>query len=259
MRLIIIKKGEIKMKISVCVDAVYKNKDLFESLKKIKNSGHDNFEFWSWWDKDIEKIKKVKQELEMNITTFCTRFISLTDPSKREEYLQGLKESIVVAKELGCKQLITQTGDDTNKERSVQYTSLIEGLKKCAPILEASDITLLVEPLNTRVDHVGYYLYNSDEAFEIIHKVGSPNVKILFDIYHQQIMEGDIIRRISENIDKIGHFHAAGTPGRNELYYSELNYDYIFKAINELEFQGYVGLEYFPKDQAEKGIGLLAQ
>lgn len=242
------------MKISVCVDALYKDKDFFQALKKIKASGYDHFEFWSWWDKDVNKIKRVKEELGMTITTFCTKFISLTDPTKREAYLEGLKESIEVAKELGCKQLITQAGDDTKEERSIQHQSLVEGLKLCAPLLEENGITLLVEPLNTRVDHAGYYLYSSDEAFEIIDQIGSPNFKVLFDIYHQQIMEGDIISRVSKNIDKIGHFHLAGVPGRNELHYGELNYHYILKAIASLQFEGYIGLEYFPKEQPEKGI-----
>lgn len=244
----------MKMKISVCVDALYSGKDLFESLEKIKASGYNAFEFWTWWDRDIEKLQQAKETLGMTVTTFCTRFISLVDPAQREAYIKGLEESIVVAKRLGCKQLITQTGNDTNEDREKQKKELIRGLKACVPILEANDITLLVEPLNTRVDHKGYYLYSSAEAFDIIDQVGSEHVKVLFDIYHQQIMEGDIISRIRENIDKIGHFHAAGVPGRNELYYGELNYKSIFDEIDELGFDGYIGFEYFPKDEPEVGL-----
>lgn len=242
------------MKISVCVDALYQGKDMFESLEKIKASGCRAFEFWSWWDKDIEKLQQVKESLGMAVTTFCTRFISLVDPSQKGAYIKGLQESIVVAKKLGCKQLITQTGNDTNEDRNKQKNELIQGLKACVPILEANDITLLVEPLNTRVDHKGYYLHSSDEAFNIIDQVGSKHVKILFDIYHQQIMEGDIISRIRCNIDKIGHFHVAGVPGRHELYDGELDYGFIFKEIDKLGFEGYIGFEYFPKDKPEVGL-----
>lgn len=244
------------MKISVCVDALYKGKDLFESLEKIKASGQDAFEFWSWWDKDLDKLKQTKEKLGMEVTSFCTRFISLVDPDQREAYIEGLKESIAVAKILGCKTLITQTGDETGQSREAQHQALVEGLKACAPILEESGITLLVEPLNRKVNHKNYYLYRSDEAFEIIDQVGSKYVKVLFDIYHQQITEGDIINRIKGNIDKIGHFHAAGVPDRSELYYGELNYNEIFKEINQLGFKGYIGYEYFPKDTPETGLKL---
>lgn len=242
------------MKISVCVDALYNGKEFLKSLEEIKSKGHNAFEFWSWWDKDIDKLKETKEKLGMTVTTFCTRFISLVDPSQRESYIKGLEESIVVAKKLGCKQLITQTGDATNESRDLQQSSLIEGLKVCAPILEANDMTLLVEPLNIKTNHPGYYLYSSDEAFEIIDQVGSENIKVLFDIYHQQVTEGDITRRIKSNIDKIGHFHAAGVPERNELYYGELNYKAIFKEIDDLGFEGFIGFEYYPKDEPKKGL-----
>lgn len=242
------------MKLSVCIDAVYKGESITKALHEIKEIGYSEFEFWSWWDKDLEVLQKVKEELEMSLIAFCTKFVSLVDPGQRGLYLEGLEESINVARKLGCKQLITQVGNNTGMHRSFQHQSIVEGLKACIPLLKANDITLLVEPLNTRINHRGYYLDSSDEAFAIIDEVGSKHVKVLFDIYHQQVMEGDIIRRIIGNIKKIGHLHAAGTPGRDELYNGELNYDAIFKAIDEKGFNGYAGLEYFPLEKAMKGL-----
>ena len=113
---------------------------------------------------------------------------------------------------------------------------------------------MVVEPLNLRVDHQGYFLSGSDEAAEILKEVGSPNVKMLFDIYHQQITEGDLIRRIQKYLPCIGHFHAAGNPGRHELYQSEINYPYVFQAIENEAYEGYMGLEYFPEDAPEAGL-----
>lgn len=135
----------------------------------------------------------------------------------------------------------------------------MEGLKACVPYLEESGITLVVEPLNVRVDHAGYYLYSSDEAAGIMREVGSPYVKMLFDIYHQQITEGDLIRRIREYIPYIGHFHAAGNPGRHELYDGEIDYRKVFAAIGETGYDGYIGLEYFPEDEVEKGLAFAKQ
>ena len=187
------------MNISVCIDAVYNGKDFTESLKEIKGLGIKTFEFWGWWDNYFEMINMVKKELGLEISTFCTKFISLVDSSKRLEYIEGLKESISAAKKLNCKKLISQVGNDMGNSAEKQRRSLIDGLKECAQIVEKKDITLLIEPLNTLVDHKGYYLFSSDEAFEIIDRVNSPNIKVLFDIYHQQIMEGNLIKRISDN------------------------------------------------------------
>ena len=121
-------------------------------------------------------------------------------------------------------------------------------------MLEASGIMLVIEPLNELIDHQGYYLVRSEEAFQIIDEVGSANVKVVFDIYHQQISEGQLIANITSNIDKIGHFHAAGNPGRHELTRGELHYPSIFDAIGATGYRGFVGLEYWPVDDASIGL-----
>ncbi len=125
----------------------------------------------------------------------------------------------------------------------------IDGLTAAAPLLEAAGIVLVVEPLNELIDHQGYFLVKSEEAFDIIQQVGSPNIKILFDIYHQQISEGNLINNILPNIEYIGHFHAAGNPGRNELQSGEINYPQVFAAIRKSNFTGHVGLEYWPSSE----------
>ena len=121
-------------------------------------------------------------------------------------------------------------------------------------MLEEAGITLVIEPLNELIDHPGYYLVRSDEAFQIIDKINSPRVKVVYDIYHQQISEGQLIANLTANIDKIGHFHAAGNPGRNELTSSELHYPSIFEAIAKKDYQGYVGLEYWPLNDPVTGL-----
>lgn len=243
------------MKLSVCVDALYNNKNFINSLEKVKEEGYETIEFWSWWDKDIIALKAAKDKLEINISAFCTKMISLTDETQRDAYYEGLKESIEVAKKLGCKKLITQVGNElSGVTRQEQKLSIINGLKKCVSILEKSEIILLIEPLNTLVDHKGYYLSASKEAFDIIDKVNSPNVKVLFDIYHQQIMEGNLISNIMASIDKIGHFHSAGNPGRHELTSGEINYKGIFEAIDTTSYDGYCGLEYFPINDVTDGL-----
>lgn len=241
------------MKLSVCVDAVFMGKAIKEAVQKVKEAGLDTIEFWTWEDKDVELLEKLHGE-GINIAAFCTGFISLVEKGERDKYIESLKKTIATAKRLGCSVLISQTGQELSVSRQQQHESMVEGLKACVPYLEESGITLVVEPLNTRVDHAGYYLSSSDEAAEIMREVGSPYVKMLFDIYHQQIMEGDLIRRIREYIPYIGHFHAAGNPGRHELYQSEIDYKKVFEAIKEAGYEGCIGLEYFPEDEPEKGL-----
>lgn len=245
------------MKYSVCVDALYMNnneKDLFAALKEIDAVGYKDFEFWTWWDKDLDRLVSVKDELGMNLVACCTKFISLTDPAKRTDYLKGLEESIAVAKKLGTNMLITQVGDDTGTDRKFQHDSVVQGLTACAQMLKDAGITMVFEPLNTKVDHKRYYLYSSDEGFEIAREVGSPNIKLLYDCYHQQIMEGDLIRCACANIHLIGHMHAAGNPGRHELSSGELNYAGIFKAMDDAGYKGCMGLEYFPQRAPTEGL-----
>ncbi len=242
------------MKYSVCVDALYMGKSFPEGMRETKEAGIDAFEFWSWWDKDLDQIAAEKEKLGLTVAAMCTKFISLVDPSQHEQYLAGLEESLKAAEKLGCKTLISQVGADTGEARDKQYAALLRGLKLAAPRLEKSGVTLVVEPLNTAVDHAGYYLSSSKEAFQLAREVGSENVKILFDIYHQQITEGDVIRSIRENISLIGHFHAAGNPGRHEIDTGELDYPNIFRAIEETGYTGYMGLEYFPLEPPLEGL-----
>jgi len=248
------------MKYSVCIDAVFNEENFIDSMYKINGIGLNSFEFWSYGDKDIEKILKVKNELNMNVVAFCTKFISLTDETKREEYIKGLKQSIIVAKKLNCNMLITQVGDQLiDLPRHKQHESIVKGLKACIPYLEKENIMLVFEPLNVLVDHKGYYLYDSKEAFEIEKKVNSPFIKVLYDIYHQQITEGNIIKTIEENINAIGHFHGASNPGRQEIDKGEINYSEVIKAIDKLSFKGYIGLEYFPSEEPLKGLKKLVK
>ena len=117
----------------------------------------------------------------------------------------------------------------------------------------APPMTLVLEPLNP-LDHVGYYLRTSDEGFAIIREVGSPAVRLLFDVYHQQITEGDILSHILPNIGLIAHFHGAGVPGRHEMTSGELDYASIFAAIDGAGYDRHFGLEYFPVGDAAASL-----
>jgi hydroxypyruvate isomerase len=234
------------MNFSVCVDSVFTGVEMNSALEQVKACGFGFFEFWGWKNRDLEAIKKRADALGLSCGSICTSSFRRNDPASREEFLAGLKESIPAARKLGAKFLITQSGEDTGAVRPFQHKSIVAGLKAAAQVLKGTGITLLLEPLNTKVDHKGCYLESSGEGFEIIDETASKSVRLLFDIYHQQISEGDVIRRITDNLDKIGYVHAAGNPGRHELDSGELDYIRIFKAMEAAGYNGNAGLEYFP-------------
>lgn len=241
------------MRLSPCIEMFFQEDDLPKRLQHLKELGFEGFEFWGWENKNIDELAEAASQLGLSVAAFCTVFASLVDARQRETYIEGLKRSIDVAKKLGCTQLITQTGAELDDiSRKDQVLSLLDGLKACAPILEVAEVTLLVEPLNILVDHKGYFLSRSAEAFDIIRAVNSQNVKVLYDVYHQQITEGNLISTIKRNIDLIGHFHIADHPGRHEPGTGEINYMNVLRAIQDTGYTGWVGLEYRPsKDSKE--------
>ena len=243
------------MKLSVCIDAVFEGVPVADALVATKRAGIDMFEFWCWWEKDLDEIRRERDANGLEIAGCCTKFISLVDPTLRTDYLEGLKESIAAAKSLDVTSLVSQVGDELpGVPRSEQHASLVAGLKDAAPMLEEAGVTLLVEPLNVLVDHAGYYLTTSEETFEIMAEVDSPNVKVVFDIYHQQITEGFLAVNIEKNIDQISYFHAAGVPGRHEVFGSEINYPFLMQELDRLGYEGGIGLEYWPAIDAEESL-----
>jgi len=137
--------------------------------------------------------------------------------------------------------------------RPQQHENIVKALKRLLPIAKDAGVTLLLEPLNA-IEHPGNYLTFSSEGFQIIREVESPDVRLLFNIYHQQITEGNLTARILKNLDLIGYIRAADVPGRHEPGTGEINYNYIFKLLRARHYNGYVGLEYLPLTSADASL-----
>lgn len=172
---------------------------------------------------------------------------SVTDPSCHEEAVQDLERGLSTATEYGARGLILTVGPERHTlPPGTEHRAIVNVLQDVAPAAEAAGVTVLLEPLNTRVDHPGYYLNSSYEAYEIVDAVDSPRIKVLYDIYHQQIMEGNLIENLTQHLDLIGHLHVAAVPGRHEPGTGELAYERLFETLATLEYDGFVGLEYNP-------------
>jgi hydroxypyruvate isomerase len=162
-----------------------------------------------------------------------------------------LRANLEVAKQFGIPNLICFSGNREGKSEEEGAANTIEGLKLVAGDAEAAGVTLVMELLNSKVDHADYQCDRTSWGVEVVKAVGSPRVKLLYDIYHMQIMEGDLIRTIRDNAPYIGHYHTAGNPGRNDLdEQQEIYYPAIARAIEETGFAGWVGHEFSPRSDA---------
>ena len=234
------------MRLCVPIPCFFGKYDFCDAIKMVGELGYDCAETYKWQGLDLDKVRGACEENGVELLSMCTTEFRMTSPENRKLWLEGLKESCAAAKKVGASRLITQVGQDTGAPREEQHASIVAALKEAKPILEDSGIIIMIEPLNTYVNHPGYYLWSSVEGFEIIREVDHPLVKVVYDIYHQQVMEGNIIPNVTNNLDCIAHLHSAGHPGRNELQFGENDYNVIFKAIDKAGYTGACGLEYRP-------------
>ena len=179
--------------------------------------------------------------------------ISLTEGWNDEQYHSTLVHSylkhIDLVSDAGYKNLICFSGNRRNIDDEMGMVNCVQGLKKIIGHAEKKGVIIHMELLNSKVDHQDYMCDNSQWGFELCRRIGSSNFKLLYDIYHMQINEGDVIRTINENHEFIGHYHTAGVPGRNEIDQTqELFYPAIMKAIVATGFKGYVAQEFIPKN-----------
>jgi hydroxypyruvate isomerase len=170
------------------------------------------------------------------------------DPSNHPLLLEELEIAIPLAARARVPNIIAMFGNrNPYIDESAAVANCIAGLSKIAPLAAEHRVTICVELLNSKVDHAGYQGDHTAFGAAVVSGVDSPHVKLLYDIYHMQIMEGDVIRTIRANIKRIGHFHTGGVPGRHEINDSqELNYHAIAAAIADLNYQGYVAHEFVP-------------
>ncbi|HEY8506197.1 MAG TPA: TIM barrel protein, partial [Gemmataceae bacterium] len=163
-------------------------------------------------------------------------------------FVDEIGASCETAKKLRCKLMTVVGGDDVpGMSQEQMHLNIIEGLKKAAPVAEKHGITLILEPMNVRVDHKGHCLYGSAPTIRIIEAVGSPAVKINWDLYHMQITEGDLCGHLREGKGAIGYVQLADHPGRNEPGTGEVHYPRVLRELKEIGYAGYVGLELRPR------------
>jgi hydroxypyruvate isomerase len=234
--------------LSVCVEMVFADEQMEERVALAADAGADAIEFWGWKDKDLDAVAAACAEHDVDLAAMLGSDAPLTDPDGVDEAAADLRESIATAADVGCPNLIVTVGQEREDlDRDAQHEAIVSVLDRVADDAEDADVTLGLEPLNTAVDHPGYYLTSSDEGYEIVEAVDSPAVKLLFDVYHQQITEGNVTENLTGNLDHVGYVHIADVPGRHEPGTGEINYPNVLAALADAGYDGYVGCEFRPE------------
>ena len=207
----------------------------------------------AWNDADIARVRKLCRSFRLGIDTLIAtpdwgkRPVSMVDPAQRDNFLADLRKAIDYAKRLEVPQIILMSGNAIPyRAHEEQYASLLEGCKRAGDLGAQAGVTMIVEPLNSLVNHKGFFLTTCTEGLKLVRETDNPHVKLLFDIYHEQVQAGNIIRTIREAAPLVAVFHVADNPGRNDPGTGEINYRNVYGAIRKSGYSGYIAMEYLP-------------
>jgi hydroxypyruvate isomerase len=210
-------------------------------------------EYAQWSDADVARVKKTASSFGLGMDTLiCSpdwgkRPVSMVDPAQREAFLADVRNAIGYARKLDVPQIILMSGNAiVGRTHEGQYASLLEGAKRAGDLAAEAKLTMIVEPLNSLINHKGFFLTTCTEGLKLIREVDNPHVRLLFDLYHEQVQQGNVIRTLTEAAPEVAVFHVADNPGRNDPGTGEMNYPNIYKAIQKTGFAGYLTMEYLP-------------
>ena len=255
----------MKFKKSACIEPMYTEIPFLDRFRAAKDDGFEFVEFWSWTDKDLDAVKNAAEQAGIGISGFNgDAAFSMIDPSHKERYIDFLKQSVAAARKTGALSVTIHSnalGDGgvvidhyTELSDTVKLCAMFGTLRECAEIAEESGVSMNLEALNITTDHVGNYLKTTQTAAEMCRLIGSPKLKILYDVYHMQLNEGSLCDNIRRYADQFGHINVADAPGRHEPGTGEINYKKIFECLGEAGYSGRIGFELFPRTSTAEAV-----
>ena len=237
-------------KLSVMLWTFFEKLPLEERLEMAAEAGYDSVEgigdFLNWSEEDFRRIDRKKRSLGISIDATGGFGKGVADPAARDLIVAELEHVLAFTDRLQCPNLIAQSGDRVaGLSHQQQHDACIETLKVLGDIAAKQNVTVLLENIDLEENPM-YFLNSSTEGFEIIRKVNHPNVRFLYDLYHAQVAEGNLIEKLENNIEYVGLVHIADVPGRHEPGTGEINYANIFRRLAELKYERYAAMEFFP-------------
>ncbi|HME06521.1 MAG TPA: TIM barrel protein [Bryobacteraceae bacterium] len=210
-------------------------------------------EHLAWSDSQIEEKKRFARSLHLGMDTLIaqpswkTRPVSMVRPEHSANFLADLDRALVFAQKLEIPQVILMSGDEVpGRTHEEQYQSLLDNSRRAADLAAKANLQLIIEPLNSKVDHHDFFLTTCVEGLKLVKQVDNPHFRLLFDIYHEQVQTGNVIRTLKAAAPYVAVFHIADNPGRNDPGSGEMNYANIYQAIAGTGYKGYVTMEYLP-------------
>jgi hydroxypyruvate isomerase len=244
-----------KTRFAVNLEMWWTQLPFLDRIRRASELGFPAIEFWPLKGKDLPAVAALTKELGIEIAQFSAWSFKpgMNDLANHSAFEAAILDSCVAAKLLRSKLPTVVAADDIpGMSQEQMHANVVTALKRVAPLAEEHDLTLILEPMNIRVDHKGHCLYGSAPTMKICEQVGSTHVKINWDLYHMQITEGDLCGHLKQGLENktIGYLQLADHPGRHEPGTGEIHYNRVLKEAHDLGYRGYVGLECRPlKDE----------
>jgi hydroxypyruvate isomerase len=243
----------VPFSLSVMLWTVYEKLPFDQRLEKVAAAGYHACElveeYKNFSKQDYTNFRAKKRELNLTIDATSGISHSICDPAQREAFLNEVRAKLPVLEELECNRLIILSGDKVPGQSHEQmHVSCVEALKRAADITAPKNVGLLLENIDPE-ENPKYFLTSVLEGFQIVREVGAPNLKFLYDLFHDQIAEGNLLAKLQKNLDVIGTIHVADVPGRHDPGTGEINYPNIFRKLGQLGFNGYVAMEFIPEGE----------
>jgi hydroxypyruvate isomerase len=255
------------MNLSLCLEMVFRDRPFVDRLAEAARAGFRAVEFWDWRDKDIDRIAREAERLGLTVAALSgNRKHSLLDPGARPGLLAEMDQVFEVASRLRCHNImmlsdVLQADGSAApspqlpaEDRSESNDSIVQGLGALAERIAGRDITLLLEPLNTVLDHRGCFLDRSAAAVELLERVAHPGARLLYDVYHMTMMGEDAPLEIERKARWIGYLHAADRPGRHEPGSGTIDWAAIRGVLQRQSYQGFIGMEFSPASSDDAAV-----
>src|SRR6266853_304808 len=243
-------KPTVPFKLSVMLWTINKQLSFEQRLEKVAEAGYGAVElvdeFLKWSDEDFRRVNNKKRSLGITFDAMAGVWKGIADPAGRDAFLTDLQNFFPVAHKLDCPGVIVLSGNRVEGiSHEAHHDACIEALKRAADLAANQNVTLLLENIDQE-ENPKYYLTSVAEGFEIVRKVDNPHVKFLYDFFHEQISEGNLIKKLEKNVNQVGLIHIADVPGRHEPGTGEINYTNIFRRLAELKYDRYAAMEFEP-------------
>ncbi|PYX03979.1 MAG: hydroxypyruvate isomerase [Acidobacteria bacterium] len=244
----------IPFKLSVMLWTVYRDLPFEQRLEKVAEAGYQAVElvdeYKSWSTEEFRRVSLKVRSLNIVFDTIAQVKSGIADPGGREAFLSDMNTLLPIAEKLECPAIIVLSGNRVEGlSHDAQHQSCVETLKRAVDIAAKRNVSLLLENIDPE-ENPKYYLTSVAEGFEIVREVDHPRVKFLYDFYHEQISEGNLIKKLEKNIEEVGLVHIADVPGRHEPGTGEINYPNIFRKLAQLKYDRYAAMEFIPTGDA---------